>query len=775
MKMSSQSASGVFGLFFFTALISILSANSFAQTYPSFGYPSGGGFGYGTASPVCSTPPLLPVCNPAGNYQIPTTPVPGPGTQVQPPDANGRPTLAVSRNIPSDYDCPLFENRPYDGLTQAMDSLSMSMNTIPECEQDKSSVDAVASNTAILRDSALSLQSMLTATPSPVVTGPVATGPVVTTPTTYPSPGGTWGNPTAGSYNSNDPASISRTMNAAIQAAGNIGQVFASNNFLQSRCGKGVMGAGKALIALNDIFNNLAPFALATVAINPGIGVAAKFAITGGAIATSSAAGIIQMIQQGTVDMNNPDHRKALLKNTCQFTKIARKVRFLKLAQSGQLQQMDKELKADAFPKKTTDPSVAPVTSTFGNNLQSVLAQKESSDRSLGLLELQMKRDNFELAAVEQQMKEAQNDDALTCLYTIDLVKNSNRADVVAFPASIMATLGVAVNIMQIDDSQSPQLKALYLRNSLSRNRLLALEPKFAADATNPAATQTCANTARGWVVGLRESLTVTKQMVNEERNNIDAELAKNPTYTAWKAQYDVTQLTALNISRAASVLQQMAQDDSALDRSELDQRMEVLRQALFGSNGKFKLGHSPVQEWLLHTLALSDNRLSSLAENIRNLQKAALELTQTGRTNPNNPILILGPNQDQMSSTFLDTITPKVVKPGTRGFEVTCQTLETAWLDWSAAMDHIKATQFMCDMIDPYLDNKAERNIVSICRGDIAPDSHIVKKSQIQTALDRANSGQSVSYASFRSWAKTISNKLLDLKCPTPPVAVLN
>ncbi len=65
------------------------------------------------------------------------------------------------------------------------------------------------------------------------------------------------------------------------------------------------------------------------------------------------------MIDQNTLDMENPDHRKAVLLNTCQFTESGEKVRFMQLAQSGKIETITAELgkNIDLYKASFANPS----------------------------------------------------------------------------------------------------------------------------------------------------------------------------------------------------------------------------------------------------------------------------------------------------------------------------------------------------------------------------------------------------------------------------------
>lgn len=681
-----------------------------------------------------------------------------PGTPA-PRDQNNRPIIAPACNVPPEYDCPLFENRPHDGLIQALDALSYAMSTEPECQQQQNSISYVQQNTAAIKQVLGNLQYYMD-------------------------------KPDA-AYS--QMATLEQSITAAVQAAGNIGQLFSSNSLLNSSCGKEVMSGGKVLLAINDILNGLAPYALMATAANPAIGGAATFAITGGAMATSAISSIVKMIEQGTVDMTNPEHRKAVLKNTCQYTKIARKVRFMQLAQSGQIQEITKEL----------DQQVAAYRARFGEpsqSLQATLDWSNNMDTQNNNYDGQIRRDNFEMNGLEMQMKEAEKDDLYTCLIANELVRRSNRIDTGGsgqfgsttstnariFPTSVFANLE-AVASLGANTEYELQISSIRLLNEVSRKRVMALEAQVMGD--DASAIQLCAQTARSWVKGIRQALTLTTTLLNAEKEEVNQQLLQNPEYAAWKQQADMIKTEEQTVSRVARVMKELAKDTSVIDRSELDQKINLIKGALFGNRGAWKWGRPPIHEWLEHTLRLHGNRISSFQENIRSLQTAAYQIRASGKLNMQIMQQMAARKDYQeaiaksAAAANLDTITLERVPIGTRGHEIACQMMETTWLDWAAAIDHLGATDFMCDLVDGYIDNKVEKAIVNFCRGEIGLDSRQIKNSRIQDAkakLTDVKRYYNAGYGNdegrtYRDWAILIAKKMNDMKCPLPPISVMN
>lgn len=719
------------------------------------------------------------------------------------PDVNGRPTMAPACGMPAEYDCPLFDKRPHEGLNQAIDSLMSVLAVTPECKDIGGSSTMVAENATALRDAVIRLQQILQQTQ-----GTPPQGGVGGLPGTPAMPG-----------TPPDPAEIQRQMAIAVNAGNILGQIFSNNALLNSRCGKAISGTGETLLAINDLLNSLSPLALAASAFAPGIGTAAQFAITGGSLATGAIANVVNLVNQGKLDMNNPQIRRAVLKNTCLFTKIARKAHFMQLAASNQIQVLNQELERER--KK-------PVESfeTSNPEMKKDIEYRESVEQQASVVELQRKKDGFELSALEMESRAYEGDELTLCLRAQELVRLSaafdqnytgpySRAQLI-FPMSLIINLNTAlcltntsqngstipVDVYQCQsgyntgvgssfppiggipqdptqpppsESGSPErdilIKSLRATNGISRQRLSALEPKVLDN--DPNAIRYCATIAKTWIKALRQIHGVTGQIINGERARLEDTLRQDPAYATWLERSQAAKAEEQTISRVARVMKELAKDNSVIDRSELDQRMSLLQGALFGYRGTW-LSHSPIDQWLTHTLKLHTTRVASFNENIRQLQIGSGRLrvggaAQFAGTTGTGVLRYAGYDDN------LDAMTIDKVVPGTRGHEVACQLLKTTWLDWSASVDHLGASSFMCDMIDEYIDNKVQSGIAQFCRGEIGFDSRQLRPSRIQLAHHAlvnpvANGGKSA-----RDWAILVSKKVQDLKCPMPPVSVMN
>ncbi len=629
--------------------------------------------------------------------------------------------------VPDAYSCPLFENRPHSELIAAIDALDKEVKASPECNGSPSAKNIEENGNAI-KQSLAALQTIMAAQdPSQV-----------------------------------DPNQIEQTMTAALTAAGNLGDVINNNVFLNSKCGRQSMSTGKVLLALNDVISGLAPYALFAVSMNAALAPALPFVI-GGTIATSGISALSKMIDQNTLSMTNPDHRKAVLVNTCEFTKVAKKVRFMQLAQSGKIDKITQDL----------ENTVALYNAKFGKpgrELSALLKYRETAQSTISNYEAQSKKDLSEVQNLENQLK-VNNDDLMIC--TLGNEMATWASDGKTFPSSVFLNLKHATE--QSDRSAKLQVVSLI---SLNQSSIKKIKDTAEKSSSEEDALRICAQTSRSWIAGIRQALTMTVSTIRKAKADLEGELSKNGDYRTWKAQYSRIETEKVTIRRVEKAMLELSKDNSIIDRSELSQRMSRLKSGLFGSKTAFAFGKPPVLAWIDHTKKMHDEAISAFLQGLKAIRSGSFSLTRLGRGEVKMipvlapvPITYNDPNLIEAAKEMqnLSNINLDQIQLGSREHEIVCQQLESTWLDWSAAIDHLGAIQFFCDMIDPVLDVKIDNSVVTACRGVTQLNGNTFKKSiykQAQTVLIEKG---------FRNSASLVSKKLKELQCPLPEVSAMN
>lgn len=677
-----------------------------------------------------STSPTIPSTGGGGGGKSNSSSASSGGSSSQPRSSTVKATSTTpgkmnAAKVPEAYSCPLFDNRPHAELISAIDSLSKEVKASPECTGSPSA-KSLEDNGNAIKESISALQKLMTAQ-----------------------------DPSQVNVNS-----IESTMASALTAVGNLGDIVNNNNFLNSKCGRQTMSTGKVLLALNDVINGLAPYALFAVSMNAALGPALPFVI-GGAVATSGISAIAKMIDQNTLDMSNPEHRKAVLQNTCQYTKVAKKVRFMQLAQSGKIEKITQELEknVDLYNAKFAKPT---------GELANLLKYKDSSEKYLAAVGNQFVSDKADITTVEEQIQ-SNNDDLMVCTLANELVNWG--ADGKTFPSSAIVNLERAT----VQSDRTTKLQALTLK-TLHTNSMKRVAEYAAKSGESESALKACAQTGRSWIQGIRQAVNTTGNVVAKSKSDLEVQLSSNADYRQWKAQYTLIETERTTIKRVEKAMQQLSQDNSIIDRSELAQRMVNLKSGLFGSRSSWGFGKPPVLAWINHTKTMHDQAVSGFIANMKALRAGSYSLTDAGLgkayimtpaggyyTDPKVQV------ESQKISQNLANFTLDQLPVGSRENEIACQQLESAWLDWSSAIDHIGAIQFFCDMIDPVLDVKMDASVVTSCRGN----AQLNGRGYVKSTVDQAKFV--LSSKGFQNEANLVSKKLKELQCPMPAVSVMN
>ena len=670
------------------------------------------------------TSPTIPTTNPPfprSNSSIgsPRTTNNTTTTQNTRPQTNSAGTMDVAK-VKETYACPLFDNRPHQELIDSIDALNKVVKVIPECTGSPSA-KSIEDNGKTIKDNIATLQNIMMATdPTMVSTG-----------------------------------QIDSSITAAISAFGNLGDIFNNNSFLNSKCGRETMTSGKVALALNDVVNGLAPYALFAVSMNAALTPALPFVI-GGAIATSSISAVAKMIDNNTLKMQNPEHRKAILQNTCQYTKVAKKVRFMQLAQSGKIEKITQELEksVDLYNAKFANPS---------KELTSLLNYKNTVDKSIGYMQAQLTNDQADLATIEEQL-EQNTDEMMVCVLGQELMNSAK--DGKSFPASVFVNLESATT--NATAAQKMQVTAM---RRMHKNAMDAIALQAPEAYKGGQILKDCAQAGRSWLASVRQAVTATSNVLNSTKKAMESELTKNTEYRQWKTQTEKINLEKVTIKRVEKAMQELAKDNSIIDRSELAQRMVLLKSGLFGTTSALSFGAPPVQAWINHTKSMHDQAASGFATSMKQLREGALSLTPTGRARVAKYGYADTKQQiaNLKTAESLESLNLQELPLGSREHELACQQLESTWLDWSAAIDHLGAIQFFCDMIDPVLDNKMDANLIMSCRGYAQLNGTTHRKSVIVDAKE------TLIKKGFQADANLVSQRLKALQCPMPAVSVMN
>lgn len=691
---------------------------------------------------IPSLPGTIPIGGGSGSSFNPIFPTTGTNTQIQ------------VAQVPNEFYCPLFESNPYDSIFRALDALTSSMRVNPECQQQQPQYTDFYSDSEKIRNLVTQLQQMQA---DPNVSATAST------------------------------RDVERIITDAVSGVTNIANNLSNNKLLNKNCGPSKSSLGTALLAVNDILNNLAPIGLVLAAANPAVGIATKVALMGGVYATTAIKGFDQYARANSLDINNPEVRKAILQNTCQFVKVRQKIDFLQLGEEGRLNDIKDNLfkNIEAYRARYTNPS---------SSLLPLMQYKYQTEKIITDLEAKVVDDKYNMNFYNAKIKGAGEDKERICLVGSSLVKKSKDAE--TFPASVLRILETAVEASKLNTSTNsttsitgtgtvdPQVQTesdeLYLAFTKSRNRLGILVGKALGDDIVEAAKATplCAEETKTWMKRMYEIIVYSDNIVNKEVKEIETILAQSNEYKIWNAQYIKLKSEKGSMDRVIKVLREMARPDAVYIRSELDQRSQELKATLFRSNNIFGISTSkaPVYAWLDNNMEMHRVSLSRFTDFVKLLQKGSFQITKTSKNQFDSKKSWAEQDkamlQDLNTMSRLENINVKTLPKGSRQYEIACQQLQEAYLKYKASKDYLGSAQFMCDMIDPYVNDTSDQ-IIAFCRGGKTFNSAI--KSLIQERYDKMKFKATPKALSLDEYGKLMNVKRSELKCPLPSLNVID
>ncbi|MNJ93295.1 hypothetical protein D3C87_109740 [compost metagenome] len=634
------------------------------------------------------------------------------------------PTMGVAK-VSEQYACPLFENRPHKELIASIDALTAQVKASQECS-DSPSAKTIEASTKSLKESVAALQGLTDVT----------------------------------DINSVNAGFVEQNMTSALGAITNLTETMNNNSFLNSACGRQTMSAGKVLLSLNDLVNGFMPLALVASAANPAL----LPVVLGTTFATTGIKVLSTMFDDRSLDMTNPNHRLAVLQNTCQYTKVAKKVRFMQLAQSGKIEKISQELEktVDLYRAKINKPSA---------ELNSLLAYRQNVIGSIKGVEAQLANDRADYITVLEQTK-VNNDDLMICTLSRELVNWAQ--DEKSFPTSAFNNLQTAANARN-DRSLKLQAVTFKTTHATSMKKIVALADE---SSSSDSALKSCAQTGRAWITSMGQAVNLTSNLVTSTRTSLEVELNQSSEYRQFAAQYNQIRQEQITIKRVEKAMEELAKDNSIIDRSELAQKMVILKNGLFGTQRmiNFVQASPPVLQWIDHTKMIHDRAISGFLISWKSLMNGAYSLTKTAqggayKKSANGGRIFDNEQQikDMKLSQNLGSFSLRTLPPGSIENERACQQLEGAWLDWTASLDHLGAIQFFCDMIDPVLDVKMDTAVVTACRGNVQLNG----KGWVESTVNDAKN--TLAKKGFQNYANIVSAKLKELQCPVPAVSVMN
>ncbi len=512
-------------------------------------------------------------------------------------------------NVPSQYSCPLFENSTYQDLNIAISSLTNAIQGISDqCQSSQPQVESVKQTAEQIKKAIESLQGYVQ-------------------------------DPATGYQNI---AQMQSNVGAVVSGIDRMSEVFKNVTTLSDACGKKNLAWGKVALELNNVINSASPFLLLLTATQPALSLAVKGAIMGTVVGSNVIATMAQVIQNNTVRMDIADQRNAVLQNTCQFTKVAKKISYIQLARSGRFAELEKQLKDNisTYAMKVTG------NSTLLNTMWNVRGNVRNN---IGGLQQAMRSDKEALEEVNLRMREAQNNTLIVCIRGKELVQMAQ--DENSFPNSVRRGILDAyeqnnyLKNIDLTDFQAaygqPRLNVrdedakLKLKVQVLIRTYQSLLNKIVNFPEEPTGDQAanCAAITMTFIQHISRMIIETSNIMVEDLDKMEDDLAKNEEYRKWKLEFDKIINEQDNTNRMARVLKELTKPGSGVyNRSEFAEAAANLKRSLLGARTGFLAGESPVFAWLDYKRDQFARARGSFDKTINDILVKALALTTSGK-----------------------------------------------------------------------------------------------------------------------------------------------
>jgi hypothetical protein len=505
---------------------------------------------------------------------------------------------------------------------------------------------------------------------------------------------------------------------------------------------------------VSDLVTGIAPYALFAAAAASSLSVAVPYVL--GVVGLSSIVKLVaQLSANKTFDMTRYEHRQTVLKATCEYNRVATKVRYLKLAQSGQIEMLTREINQINNIMFYNEQAV-------GASLDDILKGRQGFYAKIDEIRAQMYKDIRAHGDIKKYLVRTP-DEGMICSLGMEIIENHRNGK---FPSTISS------NFKALLDVGVPH-NELSLR-ATARQYDLAIAD-LEANVTNASGYRVgyCGQITQRFINTIDRLLQVTEEELAIQEQLYETKLGENPAYKEWHARTSTLEKDRETLKRVVTTMQKASQDSSVMSKSELHQRMENLRNTLFGSDSYWLLSwnkpKAPVPGWLEHTFSMHSRAigffkasLSSLMDEVSGMRieqrkKITYVVDETFSILPETflrELLLIDIKEENFRF-----INARRFPVGSPQQEVMCQRLEESWLNWAAALDHLMAMKHFCANISNFIDSKTSSGVIDICgrrqlNSSEDPNSLLVKTEE--KLQDRG----------YKHLALQVSQKMNELKC---------
>jgi hypothetical protein len=565
---------------------------------------------------------------------------------------------------------------------------------------------------------------------------------------------------------------------------GNLSDTLNNNSFLNSSCGQEMMTKGNVLLAFSDLVSGLAPYTLFAAAAATSMSAAVPYVL--GVVGVSSVIKILARMSENTVPFNmaNEAHRQTLLKATCEYNKVATKMRYLELAQSGKFKEISEEIESlnNRFDEEKKSANFY-INQTFKVSLDDILNKRKAYYDQIDSIREQVLKDKLELQTINQEI--IGSGQFFSCDDGREFIR---RHDEGIFPATVgknfttLLNTGIGPKGFNISKLEKKYDSAMANLKASTRTSTGPFATYY-----NPNGYDPCTYQTKNFVATLTELLQATELESIKQSDLYEKELKKQPAYLDWYRKTSSLERDRETLQRMAKTLEKAANENNNMMSIEVSQRMQAIRSGLFGRNESFSwykipgMRHifmekeSPVESWLKHTFDFFSRQVSYFNLSVKSLLGEVDEIrikraNQSRNLEPSIAKTLVNSWTDLYwklrLQKQLEFINKNNFPADTDRHGVACRRLEEAWLNWSSGLQYLEAMKHFCKFIDPYITNEVSVGVRSYC-GWKKLDGKVDSKSEISQAESKlAEEPDSLYDLGHKQIALAIFDKMSKLEC---------
>jgi hypothetical protein len=617
-------------------------------------------------------------------------------------------------NVNGDFKCNLFESVPFEDILSAINSLNQAVSSTA-CSGDSSvSAQGIVDNNKTIADAVKELRGY--------VENSAAVQP-------------------------ENAANISNKVDLAIRAATTVANIFAQTDLLKKECRQS-MSAGQIAISLNQVINGLTPYALMAATMTTGGAVAVPY-IVGGSIITGAVGSMTKIIDENGVKVNQPEVRRAIVENTCQFIRLDQKYKFLNRPRQEQINKITADISSSQRLFKVTVNSLNGKLgfSEHLNSLNKVMVEMNMT--------MSAARSQLEL---DKQFMKSTSDDIKICQLGIQL--GAMAQDKTSYVSTMLVSLDKA--LVAYGTSNVPQVKALKISGDLAMKNLRSVAVHQLSKNVN---FKKCAETTKSFVETLDQSADLSEKLVKLGQEGVEKNLSGDKEYSLYKSSLRTLNQKKIQAQRVTDSLENLQAYANSIAQSEINAEMDRLRRGLFGNN-LMGLASSPVLRWFEFVNGLHRADVARFTEGLDELRSQAFQLSPRGKDSGAFRGYYPKFTGDAKAAQNLMQFNLNDLPIGTLEHDDVCRELQDVWSRWTSAVDHLAASDAFCNMVEPYIyDNRPEdKSLVSMCRGY---SRNSPKSNHGQAVLSTvAALKNSLKTDHTRDGALLIKKKILELAC---------